>query len=30
VASFAFLVGGAIPKSEWQSHNLVADDGPAD
>ncbi|PDT13855.1 hypothetical protein CO670_26315 [Rhizobium sp. J15] len=30
VASFAFLVGDAIPESQWQEHNLVADDGPAD
>ncbi|RUM21449.1 DUF930 domain-containing protein [Rhizobium vallis] len=30
VTSFAFLVGSAIPESEWQEHNLVADDGPAD
>lgn len=30
VASFAFLIGGAIPRDEWQAHDLVADDGPAD
>ncbi|NNU65130.1 MULTISPECIES: DUF930 domain-containing protein [Rhizobium] len=30
VASFAFLVGDAIPQDEWQEHNLVADDGAAD
>ncbi|MBB4291250.1 hypothetical protein GGE16_003309 [Rhizobium leguminosarum] len=30
VASFAFLVGAAIPQREWQQHNLVADDGAAD
>ncbi|UVD55492.1 DUF930 domain-containing protein [Rhizobium sp. Pop5] len=30
VASFAFLVGSAIPENEWHEHNLVADDGPAD
>ena len=30
VASFAFLVGDAIPEGQWQDHNLVADDGPAD
>jgi hypothetical protein len=30
VASFAFLVGDAIPQAEWQQHNLVAEDGAAD
>ncbi|MGO4481180.1 DUF930 domain-containing protein [Rhizobium pisi] len=30
VASFAFLIGSAIPKDEWQAHDLAADDGPAD
>ncbi|RXT23747.1 hypothetical protein B5P46_17515 [Rhizobium leguminosarum] len=30
VLSFAFLVGDAIPKGEWQEHNLVAEDGAAD
>ncbi|NYJ11663.1 hypothetical protein GGI64_002721 [Rhizobium leguminosarum] len=30
VASFAFLVGDAIPQGEWQAHDLVADDGAAD
>jgi hypothetical protein len=30
VASFAFALGEAIPESEWQAHDLVADDGPAD
>lgn len=30
VTAFSFLVGAGIPKSEWQDHNLVADDGPAD
>ncbi|HWT56498.1 MAG TPA: DUF930 domain-containing protein, partial [Rhizobium sp.] len=30
VASFAFLVGDAIPPGEWQAHDLVADDGAAD
>jgi hypothetical protein len=30
IASFAFLVGDAIPQGEWQEHNLVADDGAAD
>ncbi|MBW9065314.1 DUF930 domain-containing protein [Rhizobium herbae] len=30
VVSFAFLVGDAIPKSQWEDHNLAADDGPAD
>ncbi|MBA5801766.1 MULTISPECIES: DUF930 domain-containing protein [Rhizobium] len=30
VASFAFLVGDAIPQGEWQEHNLVADDGAVD
>ena len=30
VASFAFLIGDAIPQSEWQAHDLVADDGAAD
>ncbi|OWV70158.1 hypothetical protein ATY77_19145 [Rhizobium sp. R634] len=30
VASFAFLVGDAIPEGQWQEHNLVAGDGPAD
>ena len=30
VASFAFLIGDAIPRSEWQVHDLVADDGAAD
>lgn len=30
VASFAFLIGGAIPRGEWEGHYLVADDGPAD
>ncbi|MGZ2425288.1 uncharacterized protein DUF930 [Rhizobium laguerreae] len=27
VLSFTFLVGDAIPRDEWQEHNLVADDG---
>ncbi|MGO6966561.1 DUF930 domain-containing protein [Rhizobium leguminosarum] len=30
IVSFAFLVGDAIPRDEWQEHNLVADDGAAD
>lgn len=30
VVSFAFLVGNAIPESQWGDHNLSADDGPAD
>jgi hypothetical protein len=30
VMSFAFLVGDAIPRDEWQEHNLVAEDGAAD
>ncbi len=30
VVSFAFVVGSEIPKSNWQDHNLSADDGPAD
>ncbi|MBB4572245.1 DUF930 domain-containing protein [Rhizobium lentis] len=30
VASFAFLIGDAIPQAVWQEHDLVADDGPAD
>ncbi|MBP2488489.1 DUF930 domain-containing protein [Rhizobium leguminosarum] len=30
IASFAFLVGDAIPQGEWQEHNLVAEDGAAD
>jgi hypothetical protein len=30
VVSFAFAVGGEIPKSDWADHNLLADDGPAD
>jgi hypothetical protein len=30
VVSFAFLVGDAIPRDEWQEHNLVAGDGAAD
>ncbi|MGO7990149.1 DUF930 domain-containing protein [Rhizobium leguminosarum] len=30
VVSFAFLVGDAIPRDEWQEHNLVAEDGAAD
>jgi hypothetical protein len=30
VVSFAFLVGDAIPRDEWQKHNLMADDGVAD
>lgn len=30
VVSFAFRVGDAIPKSQWEDHNLAADDGPAD
>ncbi|MBB4235486.1 DUF930 domain-containing protein [Rhizobium esperanzae] len=30
VVSFAFFVGDAIPKDQWQAHNLVADDGAAD
>ena len=30
VVSFAFRVGDAIPKSQWQDHNLSVDDGSAD
>ncbi len=30
VVAFAFAIGDAIPKDEWQEHNLVADDGEAD
>lgn len=30
VVSFAFRVGDVIPKSQWESHNLSVDDGPAD
>ena len=30
VVSFAFRVGDAIPKIQWEDHNLAADDGPAD
>lgn len=30
VVAFAFAIGDAIPRSEWQEHNLVADDGEAD
>lgn len=30
VASFAFLVGDEIPKTEWESHNLSVDDDPVD
>ncbi|MBY3174417.1 DUF930 domain-containing protein [Rhizobium leguminosarum] len=30
IVSSAFLVGDAIPRDEWQEHNLVADDGTAD
>jgi hypothetical protein len=30
IASFAFLVGEAIPKAEWASHNLTAGDGDDD
>ena len=30
VASLEFLVGKEIPKSEWQNHDLSADDSPAD
>lgn len=30
VVAFAFAIGDAIPRDEWQEHNLVADDGEAD
>lgn len=30
VISFAFLVGDAIPESQWEDHNLSVDDRPAD
>ncbi|MBY5556389.1 DUF930 domain-containing protein [Rhizobium leguminosarum] len=30
IVSSAFRVGDAIPRDEWQEHNLVADDGVAD
>lgn len=30
IVSFAFLVGGEIPRKEWRSHNLAPDDGPDD
>ena len=30
VVSFAFAVGGEIPKQEWRGHNLAPDDGPDD
>jgi len=30
VVAFAFAIGDAIPRSEWQEHNLVADDGEVD
>ncbi|EJC80428.1 protein of unknown function (DUF930) [Rhizobium leguminosarum bv. trifolii WSM2297] len=30
IVSFASLVGNAIPEAEWQAHDLVKDDGPAD
>lgn len=30
VVAFAFAIGDAIPRAEWQEHNLVADDGEAD
>lgn len=28
VVSFAFIIGDPIPESEWQEHDLVAEDGP--
>ncbi|MDR3497564.1 MAG: DUF930 domain-containing protein [Ancalomicrobiaceae bacterium] len=30
VASFAFLVGSAIPRRDWDAHNLPAGDGPVE
>jgi len=30
VVAFAFAIGEAIPRNEWQEHNLVAEDGEAD
>lgn len=30
VVAFEFLVGAPIPRAEWESHDLAADDGPAD
>jgi len=30
VVAFAFAIGEAIPRDEWQEHNLVAEDGEAD
>lgn len=30
VVAFAFAIGDAIPRDQWQEHNLVADDGEAD
>lgn len=30
VVAFAFAIGAAIPRDEWQEHNLVAEDGEAD
>jgi len=30
VVSFAFLVGEAIPESQWEDHDLSVDEGPAD
>jgi hypothetical protein len=30
LVSFAFAVGTPIPKAEWESHNLLADDSSSD
>ena len=30
VVAFALAIGDAIPRDEWQEHDLVADDGEAD
>ncbi|WP_416066742.1 DUF930 domain-containing protein [Rhizobium sp. ZK1] len=30
VVAFAFAIGEAIPRDEWQEHNLIAEDGEAD
>lgn len=30
VVAFSFAIGEAIPRDEWQEHNLVAEDGEAD
>ena len=30
VLAFEFVLGEAIPESEWEEHHLAAGDGPAD